>query len=514
MYIELLTFGYIFGGHIKVSGKEMASIYSSSIYPSPYTVSSPDSLPQLSNVANSAYHSTNLARAFTQAPFMSLTQHAEDIDELKAELLNLDLQNIEICCRAISQQDYNSNIFKQENSGSLLIYLYVIGEISKSQYSDFAYLVNFYEQFSENVVKEDEVINCDTVEVIDFNSAEHENTKNELISHEVSTEEVTNVTGLDYARYFKEHPNTPCFFMKAKLSKEQEEELYLHRGIDKMPQKPLFWFKYSCDVKIAPCYYDSKTRTVYFPTLRAQTEISEQEPYKVQIEPFLGSTSADDLAEYRKEHCHPLAIYHQTIKNNFSFPHGSYASKFYAAMHDCGHIITLNKIPKEYKDFFLEFDQIIMELLNRLSKGQSHNFNSNSREALEVLAQKSGGKIQIPIEPTKEQLKQEFEQLQIYETKLYRPFLDQAMSKIEKSGEKSFTAVQICNALYGGKPWLSPSSLNYVMHRFSEQKTEHFRILKESLVIFSEKLTPIDSEDKIRDAYWHFVRYWHHSQKN
>ncbi|MBM7071764.1 hypothetical protein JQC92_06865 [Shewanella sp. 202IG2-18] len=488
----------------------MASVYSSSIYPSPYSVLQADSPPELSNVANSICHSTNLERAFTEERFANLTRHAKGVDELKAELLTLHTQDIEMCFRAILQQDYNDPIFKQESAGSLLIYLYATGEIDKNQYTDFAYLTNFYGQFNDHAVKEDEVFDCSIVEVIDLNSLEYQSVKQELLEHESLAEESTGVTGLDYARYFRDHPNKPCFVMRAKFTEKQKDEVSSHNGrVDKLSRKPLYWFNYSCQVKIAPCYYDSKSSTVFFPTFRAQTEISEKDEHKVNFEPFLGTTSADDLASYRKKHSHPLAIYHRKIQNNFSFPHGSFASKFYAAMHDCGHIIILNKIPDKYKDFFLEFDEIIMDYLQLLLNGKTFNFDPYCQKALQILIDKSDGKIQIPIEPTQEQIKQEYELLLGYETKHFRPFLDQAMSKIEKTSKKGFIAVEIYNALHGAKPWLSALTLNYVMYRFSEQSETNFKILKESLLILSERLPEIDTEEKLSNAYWHFVKYWH-----
>ncbi|RYV02184.1 hypothetical protein SOPP22_11515 [Shewanella sp. OPT22] len=463
----------------------MASVYSSSIYPSPYSVTQADSPPELSNVTNSICHSTNLERAFTEERFANLTRHAKGVDALKAELSNLDTQDIEICFRAISQQDHNNQIFQQLDAGSILIFLYITGEIDKSQYLNFAYLVNFFEQFSDGISTDSEVFNCDMVEVVDLNAPQNQELRDELFKLDYIKGYMCCSDGLKYTSFLRKNSTTPCFFMTAKLTSEQAAKMEEARETDfkGLPKNnPYFALWNFSRIAPAPVEHSKKARVIFIPTIESQIDLMNFNSEAPKMEPFLGSTTADDLVKYREDGAHPIAIFHRTIQNNFQYPHGYFTSKLFSGVHDCGHCVVLSKIPVKYKTLLLDIDSSLMDIKKLLASSKKTNrILKKVSVMLQHLHVLTNGKIYEKSELTVPNIAKHQEAISTYE-QAKRPLLDQDIVIDRGQNWDTGLADILSKAIFDQKKqYLTPFMFTYTLFYTIEKHPENFQLIKTGL---------------------------------
>ncbi len=296
------------------------------------------------------------------------TQHAHDI---RLETRHVEPCEVATLLSAVDRHDWGDAIFLAPNAYSVLLRAYLDQTIDSDQFLNTQHLLEVYSQFGvrKDDLPEDAQLPA-KVTRIDLNNLRYKDKREELLTAILYRK--TN-NGIDElfckALDSLKRSNTPAWvdfiaLDQQLLSRFTCSDYYLKTPEDQHKERNLGgqvcnWMRAlerSSTLAITQVELEEQDYLM-IPTRninRCMQQLSNMEP--VDLYPFYGTETADQLSLQRQQNIHPRACFHPSAKDSLLRPHNLYIGAL-EGIHDEHHGHLLSRIPMSTRALLLNMDQ-------------------------------------------------------------------------------------------------------------------------------------------------------------
>ncbi len=281
---------------------------------------------------------------------------------------------------AATAGDWNNPIFLAPHAYSILLQAYLNEMLDPEQFMNIQQCLEVYSQFGVRQDLPPAARLSAKVMRIDINAPENYLEREKLIE-----EMHTRKTPKGLAELFcktltgLQKSNTPAWVDLIAFANAEERRRFLGSNCFLRPpraesreenlQGQVYNWMRALECSFTPvirCLYINEMLYLFIPTHsinRRMQQTATSDP--VDLYPFYGTETADQLWEQRAQGIHPRACFHPLAVDNLSSPHGLYFGSL-EGIHDEYHCHQLNRIPGSMRALLLDIDRKEQDLRKRI----------------------------------------------------------------------------------------------------------------------------------------------------
>ncbi len=300
----------------------------------------------------------------------AILRYTRSKNTISMEARKVTPEEVKTLMTAVKKGEWNGDIFLKPHAYSILLQAYLEHSIDPEQFINTQQLLEFYTQFGIRKDLPHIARLHGEVTRFDLNDPQRRFERDALIRSIQSKKTKNEMEQLfNQALDCLKESNTPAW-VDAVVLTDQSEQRYLDhaplrlerptpRGVASQKQQILNWTR-TLRRSATPAILSVEMRERkynFFPTHsihRCMQYLSNSIP--VDLFPFYGTVTADQLREQREQNIHPRACFHPLAEDNLSSPHGTCFGTL-EGTHDEYHGHLLSRIPENMRALLIDMDR-------------------------------------------------------------------------------------------------------------------------------------------------------------